>query len=37
MITPVDGALATEYTDDKEGREAEELDRKVNEEIDGNE
>ena len=35
MITPVDGAMATEYTDDEEGREAEELDRKINEEIEG--
>ena len=37
MITPVHGAFATEYTDDKEGREAEERDRKINEEIDGDE
>ena len=37
MITPVHGAIATEYTKDEEGREAEELDRKLNEEIDGNE
>lgn len=35
MITPVHGAIATKYTDDEEGREAEERDRKVNEEIDG--
>ncbi len=32
MITPVQGAFDTEYTDDEEGREAEERDRKLNEE-----
>ncbi len=37
LITPVPGPLATEYTDDEEGREAEERDRKRDEKIDGNE
>jgi len=37
MITPVHGAMATEYTDDEEGRAAEERDRKLDEEIDGDE
>ena len=35
IITPVNGAMATEYTDDEESRKAEERDRKLNEEIDG--
>lgn len=37
MITPVHGAFDTEYTDDEEGRAAEERDRKRHEEIDGDE
>ncbi len=37
MITPVHGAMATEYTDDEKSRDAEELDRWANKEIDGNE
>ena len=35
MITPVQGAFDTEYTDDEEGREAEERDRKISEGIIG--
>ena len=35
MITPVHGALQTEYTDDDEGRAAAERDHKRNEKIDG--
>ncbi len=34
MIIPIVGAMDTDYTDDEEGREAEERDRKLNEEID---
>lgn len=37
MITPVHGAFATEYTDDEEGREAEELNRMLEETNDGQE
>jgi hypothetical protein len=35
LITPVQGAFDTEYTDDEEGREAEERDRKISEGIIG--
>ena len=37
MITPVLGAMDTEYTDDEEGREAEKRDRKHLSEGSGNE
>ena len=37
LYQPVHGAFATEYTDDEEGREAEQRDRKRDEEIDGDE
>ena len=37
LLKPVHGAFATDYTDDEKGRETEERDRKLNDEIDGDE